>query len=111
MRWSDFEEIAAKVQSVTPDSAEILADEHVYFLTRRPPVPGTEVNDSHRFEFPPDMVREMHLLPRSVMRRRIETGEFSTVETCAGEETQKKDGLPGPLTHHAEIAGCDIYWK
>ncbi|MFX7140432.1 hypothetical protein ABTH88_21110, partial [Acinetobacter baumannii] len=40
--WGDMEEIARKVDSVTPPGAALLADEGVYMLLRRTPPSGLE---------------------------------------------------------------------
>jgi len=37
LTWPDLEKVAGKVDQVTPPQARLLADEHIYFLTRRPP--------------------------------------------------------------------------
>ena len=50
-RWWDFERMAIKIDAVTPPDGMLLADEHVYFLTRRPPPSGMELADSHKLEF------------------------------------------------------------
>lgn len=111
MAWRDFEAIAAKVEQVTPSNGDILSDEHVYFLTRRTPPPGTEHEDSHGLDFPPEVERELHIFSRSELKRRVESGAFSTVVTCDSDEYQQKEGLPGPYVHKEEISTCDVYWK
>src|SRR5437016_95278 len=50
-RWWDFERMAIKIDAVTPPDGMLLADEHVYFMTRRPPHSGLELADSHKLEF------------------------------------------------------------
>lgn len=113
MNWTDYERIAAKVDQVTPKNGSILADEHIYFLTRRPPLEGAESQDSHGLDLSPQMERELHIFPLKELKRRVQAGEFDTVQTCAGENTKRdKMGLPGPYQHKEEITeDCEVYWK
>jgi hypothetical protein len=64
----------------------LLADEHVYFLTWRPPPSGMELADSHKLEFPPATAALFHLPPKSESDRRIKAGTYDTVETCEDDE-------------------------
>lgn len=109
--WQDFEEIARKVDQVTPPNAPLLADEHVYFLTRRQPPSGMEVRDSQRLELPAAMAESMHIVSAAELNRRIKAGVFSAVETCSFEEPKIKAlGLPGIYSQEAEIRDCAVLW-
>ena len=108
--WHDVEEVASKVDEVTPPNARLLADENVYFVTRRPPPSGMELADSHRLEFPPDFARTMHIVSRADLDRRIKAGEFSTVEMCEGDEKYEALGLPRLYAQHFETDNCAVFW-
>jgi hypothetical protein len=110
--WQDFEEIAQKVDQVTPPKALLLADEHVYFLTRRPPPSGMELRDSHKLELPAALADSMHIVPQSELDRRIKAGVFSTVEACSfSDEKIEALGLARLYSQKAEIADCSIFWN
>jgi hypothetical protein len=91
----------------------LLADEHVYFLTRRPPPSGMEVADSHKLEFPPATAALFHLLPQSELDRRIKAGTYDTVETCEeDDEDVQAVGLPRLYSQQMKIEGsaCAVFW-
>jgi hypothetical protein len=107
--WSDLTDIAAKVAQVTPLDAPLLADPHIYFLLGRVPPSGTEFPASHKLELPPDMAAKLHIMPQSVMERRVQNGEFATVETCY-EDQVKNLKLASLYTQHMEKSNCFVYW-
>ncbi len=74
LHWPDLEQIAAKVDQVTPPNGVVLSDEQVYFITRRPPPTGMELADSHKLEFPADRARRLHLLPESEVIKQVKAG-------------------------------------
>lgn len=109
--WQDFEEIAGKVDRVTPPNALLLADEHVYFLTRRPPPSGMELRDSHKLELPAALADSMHIVSAAELDRRIKAGIFSTVESCTFEDDKIEAlGLARLYSQKAEIADCAMFW-
>jgi hypothetical protein len=113
MAWSDLEEIARQVQQVTPPQNSLLADEPVYFLTRRPPPSGMELNDSHKLNsLPADLTALLHVVPRTELDRRITAGEFNTVETC-DDDNEKIEALhlPQLYSQRVELSGCAVYWN
>ena len=111
--WRDMEAVARKVEEVTPRHAALLAsEEHVYFLTRHPPPPGMEVEDSHSISLPPADAALLHLAPRDELRKRTEAGEFDTVEIC--EEDQERVqalGLGRIYARSVEITPCYVFWQ
>ena len=108
--WRDMERLAAKVEEVTPPGAPLLADESIYFLTRRPPPPGMELRDSHKLELPADLAKSVHIVTGSEFLRQIKSGMYSTVETCDGEEKIKERGLPRLYAKRADIEDCSVFW-
>ena len=111
--WQDFEGIARKVDQVTPPNALLLADEHVYFLTRRPPPSGMEVWDSHKLELPAALAESMHIVTATELDRRIKGGVFSTVQSC--RLTEKKISALGLAQLYSQksptnVEGCVVFW-
>jgi len=111
--WSYFEEIARKVEEVTPEGGQIFADEQIYFLTKRRPPSGFELADSHKLEgLPADQARALHIVPQSEVDRRVSGGKFDTVATFEDDEdTLARWGLDRVYAHKAEVGDCAVYWS
>ncbi|HLK48595.1 MAG TPA: hypothetical protein VKT49_10700 [Bryobacteraceae bacterium] len=111
--WRDMEAVARQVEAVTPRSASLLAsEEHIYFLTRRPPPPGMEVEDSHGIPAPPADAALLHLVSRDQLRKQMEAGMFDTVEVCEEDPDRVHElGLEQIYARHAVILPCYIYWE
>jgi hypothetical protein len=109
--WQDFEKIARKVDQVTPPDGLLLADEHVYFLTRHPPPSGMELRDSHKLELPAAFADAMHIVSQSELDRRIQAGVFGAVESCTfSDEKIEALGLGRLYAQKAEIEDCAVFW-
>ncbi len=110
--WRDLEDVAAKVEQVTPPQAPILADEHIYFLTRRTPASGTEFPDSEKLNLPPALAASLHILPRTELAKLVQARTFSTVETCNDEDDDRFQilGLPEVYAQKAVVHDCTIFW-
>lgn len=108
--WRDVEALASKVDQVTPPQGLLLADEYVYFVTRRPPPSGMELEDSHKLEFPAAMAERLHIVPGTELTRRIKAGMFHTVQTCEDEETIEELGLERLYAQKAALSGCTVFW-
>jgi hypothetical protein len=108
--WVDFEEIARQVDRVTPPRGSLLADEHVYFLTRRTPPPGMELGDSHKLELPVALADLVHIVNGSELDRRVRAGVYDTVETCDDEARMQARGLPQLYSNSVEISSCTVFW-
>jgi len=111
--WRDMEAVARQVEQVTPHQATLLAsDEHVYFLTRRPPPSGMEVEDSHGIPVPPADATLLHLVPRAELRKRMEAGTFDTVEICDDDPERVQElGLSRIYARSAVIDSCYVFWE
>ena len=110
MMWSDLEQTAAKVREVTPPSAALLADEPVYFLLRRTPPSGMELEDSHKLSFPDAEAKALHVVPRPKLDSMIKAGRFDTVEMCDDDEITRLD-LSSLYSKNASVGTCQIFWK
>src|SRR5580704_6636794 len=63
--WQDLEEIARKVEQVTPPQEGLLADEHIYFLTHHTPPSGMEFRDSQKLNLPTAVAASLHIVSRA----------------------------------------------
>jgi hypothetical protein len=110
--WPYLEQIARKVDEVTPRGGTLFADEQIYFLTRRRPPPGMELEDSHKLELlPADIARSFHILPKSEVDRRVAAGFFNTVATFEDDDDVLAAwGLPRLYARKAEVGDCTVYW-
>ena len=110
--WADMQSVASKIRQVTPDRASILADPPVYFALRLLPPSGMEFPASHALEMPAPQAAVLHIVPQSVLEKRVRAGEFATVQTCRGDEDEVKAlGLPRLYSRSFTIADCQVYWN
>ncbi|HUP04113.1 MAG TPA: glycosyltransferase 87 family protein [Bryobacteraceae bacterium] len=110
--WSEIEQVAGKVQQVTPPGAPIWTDESIYFLTRRLPPSGMEFSYSHRIsDLKPELAAQLHIVPDAEIKRRVEAGTYATVETC-DLDTDFIDSLDLAKRYRqsSEMHDCGVYW-
>ncbi len=112
MHWSDFEQVAHKVQEVTPPGQPIMADEFVYFLLKRVPPSGMELEDSHKLNnLQPGLAAALHVVPRADLEKQVKRGKFSTVETCDDDdERMEAFKLTEVYSKWQDVSGCVVYW-
>jgi len=108
--WREAEEIARKVDQVTPPGGTLRADELTYFITRRPPPSGLELADSHKFNLAPATMAEQHLVSKQELDRRTKAGVYDTVEAWETEEKIKGLGLAELYKNNEELHEVRIYW-
>ena len=110
-RWTHLEEVARKVQEVTPPSAKLYADEQIYFLLHRIPLSGMEYVDSHKLvDLPAAVAEAMHVIPTTTLDKEVAAGNFATIEICNNQDRVDALALPGRYAQNAEIEGCKIFW-
>jgi hypothetical protein len=109
LNWRDVEAVAAKVNEVTPTGAPLYAEENIYFLTRRTPMPGLEHHDSHKLKLPPAEAAALHVIPRPELDQTIKAGAFSTVQSCSDDEVDRL-AVEKLYANKAEIADCVVFW-
>ncbi len=109
--WVDMEKIAQKVDEVTAREATLLADEHIYFLTRRQPPSGMESEDSHKLTISVEEGARLHVVPKTELIRQIKDGRFSTAQTCADDEDMGKLGLPSAYSQRVKMDECTVFWE
>jgi hypothetical protein len=108
--WPDMEEIAKEVDAVTLPGTALLAEEQIYFLTRRTPPVGAEHYNSHKLSLPPSLSAALHVVPRDELEQRIEAGAFPTLQTCADEDEIERLGLARIYAHRMEVNDCVVFW-
>ena len=107
--WPKLEPLARLIDRVTPPGAPVLADENIYFLAHRLPPPGLELNDSHKLDFPKDKADWLHLVSEAEIERRIEAGDYATVESC-GEYEGFDQSAVTVYQQKKDAANCKVYW-
>lgn len=109
----DYEEVARKVDQVTPRHGMLLSDEFVYFMTRRTPPSGLEYDDSHKLHLSARDAAVLHVFSRPELVRRVKAGTYDTVESCDDDDDQELEdlGLPDVYAQKAVVQGCKVYWQ
>jgi hypothetical protein len=89
-----------------------MADEFVYFLLKRTPPSGMEVEDSHKLNnLAPDLAAALHILRRSDLEKQVKMGKYSTVETCDDDDERVEAlHLTELYSQWEEVSGCVVYW-
>jgi len=108
--WAEAEDIAKKMNEVTPPGGMMFADELTYFISRRPPPPGMELADSHKFNLAPGSMAQYHLISKQELERRLKAGEFDSVETWEEDDKIKELGLPVTYENKAIVHEANIFW-
>ncbi len=107
--WYDYQDIARKVDQVTPPHGRLYADELVYFLTRRPPPPGMEFSYAHKLDLPPAEEARYHIVSDHELTKQVKAGQFDTVQSCNDDKIDAMN-LPNLFPHKADIGDCSVFW-
>jgi hypothetical protein len=110
INWLDLQKVAAKVDQVTPPDGLVLSDEHIYFLTRRPPPSGMELADSHKLDFPPERAIPLHLVSESEEIKQLNEGRFATGVDCDKGHKLGEDDFQKVYRQKFEFDTCTVYW-
>jgi hypothetical protein len=108
--WTDYEQMAKKVEQVAPRNAPIFGDEEIYFLTRRIPPPGLEFSYSHRLNLAPQLMAQLHIVTQAQLNRMAAEGAFEAAATCDDDVAGGMD-LPSLYVHKTTIDDCNVYWE
>jgi hypothetical protein len=111
LTWRDLEAVARKVDDVTPSGGALWADEHVYFLTRRPPAEGTAFSYAEVIDLPEDVASALHIASDELLDRQAAAGMFSTVSTCEDQEVIGRLNLPRLFRRQSAIGSCTVFWE
>ena len=107
--WAVHEQLAKKVDEVTPRDAPIFADEEIYFLTRRTPPSGLEFGYSHKLKLAPALAAQLHIVDQDQINRMAADGKFAAVATCDDEFLDAMH-LDDIYIHKFETDDCYVYW-
>jgi hypothetical protein len=110
VKWKDYEQIAKKVDEVTPRKGTFFADELVYFLLQRTPPSGMEFSYAHKLELPPAEEALFHVVSQAELKKQVVQGRFDTVETCKDDIIDDFE-LPKLFSRKADIGDCSIFWS
>ena len=108
--WRFLETVAYKVDEVTPPGAAVWGDEHIHFLTRRPPAEGTEVSYAEIIDLPEPLAASLHVVPLDTLDRHAAEGRFATVETCEEKEQIDDLDLPRLFVNSTAVGSCHVFW-
>jgi len=109
MTWHDMEELAKKTAEVTPPNAPLWADEHIYFLLKRPPPDGMEFAPAHKLDLDPADAKKLHILTATELLREVKAGTFDTVATCDDDDSLKDYGLTDLYEKKTDVGSCAVY--
>ena len=109
LNWSVYQRHANKVDQVTPRHSLLLADEPIYFLTRRTPPPGFELYYTHKVNLPNAEAALMHVITEAEVKRQVQSGMFATAYSCDDDKIEDY-GLEKLYTQHVDIDDCSLYW-
>lgn len=107
--WRTYEQLATKVDEVTPRNAPLFATEPIYFLTHRIPPPGLELYASHKVDLGAADNALMHILTEPEMKQQVQSGMFATAFTCDDDQIDDY-GLPNIYNHRLDMNDCSIFW-
>ena len=111
VNWRDLEKVAAKVDQVTPPGVPVLADEAIYFLTKRPPPSGMELADSHKLDFPRERAIPLHLVSESEILKQLAAGRYPTAVDCGKGHKLTEDEFKKLYASAEEGDTCTVYWN
>jgi hypothetical protein len=107
--WADYEAVAARIEEVTPRTSPLLADEMMYFLTRRTPPEGFELYYTHKLGLPPAARTLFHLVDEEGVRRERLSGRYATVY-IDGDAEVAGAGLDAVYRRREEVGDCTLFW-
>ncbi len=107
--WHDYEEVARKVDQVTPINGSLYADELVYFATGRTPPPGMEFSYAHKLQLSAAQEALYHIVSERELNDQVKAGKFDTVQTCNDDRMDQMD-LADLFPHKVDIGDCSIFW-
>jgi hypothetical protein len=107
--WHVYERLAKKIDQVTPRNAPVLADEPIYFLTKRTPPPGYELYYTHELKLAPADAKLFHILYKTDVKKQVQAGAFATAFNCDDDEIADYD-LKNHFKQHAEMDDCTVFW-
>jgi hypothetical protein len=103
--WRDVESVAAKLNEVTGPAASLLADEFVYFASKRLPARGLEHADTHKLSLPAPLAARLGIISADEIKSRVTAGQ----KTCEADFAEWV-GLKTLYRQSAQVKECTVYW-
>jgi len=107
--WPEYEEMARKVESVTPPGKQIFTEEQIYFLTKRRPPHGMEFGYSHKLKFPPERMSALNIVSEPELQHEVSAGIFGSAATCDNDFVNTY-GLDKAFRQKVDLHNCSVYW-
>ena len=109
--WPQLERVVNKVKEVTPEAAQILAPEHIYFLLHWPVPSGLEYEDMRKLQFSPAENRTLHILPKAEVDQRLKSGAFLTTVVCDDDAAISELDEWKVYLHKVDFNECTVFWQ
>jgi hypothetical protein len=111
--WADMARLARKVEEIAPPGVALVADEPIYFLMRRTPLPGMEFAYAHTVEdLSRDRAAELRLVSYSEMKKQAHAGAYAVFETCDDDHPDLTAlELKPAFRQRVEVSECAVYWE
>jgi len=109
LTWKALEQVAAKVNQVTPPGAPVFLDEPTFYLSHRPLPDGMEFSHAHKLDLSPAQNQLLHIIPQSKIDEMVRQKAFATVETCDDDDVEHLK-LDSVYSEHATVETCNVYW-
>jgi 4-amino-4-deoxy-L-arabinose transferase-like glycosyltransferase len=107
--WARYERLSRKIDSVTPPNVPVFANEPIYFLTKRVPPSGYELDYSHKVDLPPAERAALHLLTEADVKNQVQSGMFATAYSCEQDEIDDL-GMKKVYNRRMDVGDCVIFW-
>jgi hypothetical protein len=110
-KWTDMERLARKVAEIAPPGTALVADEPIYFLMRRTPMPAMEFAYAHTVEnLSKDRAAELHVISYSEMKKQAHAGAYAVFETCDDDHPDITGlDLKPAFRQRVEVSECAVY--
>jgi hypothetical protein len=108
-----MDRLARKVEEIAPPGVALVADEPIYFLMRRTPLPGMEFAYAHTVEnLSRDRAAELRLVSYSEMKKQAHAGAYAVFETCDDDHPDITAlELKPAFRQRVEVSECAVYWE
>lgn len=110
-RWSHNEEIARRVNEVTPERGVLFAPPAIYFASRRVPPPRLENVYARRVRVAPELASALRLASEEEVREWVAGGRFDTIVILEEHLWVQSLGLPGLYRRREVLHGFALYWE
>jgi hypothetical protein len=110
--WAMWERAARRVNQVTPPGARVLANEQIYFLTKRVPPPGMELAYTHELRLPAADEALFHLLTNAQVKRMLQEDPSFATALVDEDEQVEAYALKDLYSQHATLEEqFELYWN